>query len=112
GRMTIASGGVTKTLAMSSVTAAGFAVIADGFGGSEFEAASPPTLTGTANASFTEKGSSVTLSPSVTISDTSSTTLVGATVAIAGGTFANDGDVLAATTSGTSITASYNSSTE
>src|SRR6202035_2809044 len=36
----------------------------------------------------------------------------GATVVIAGGTFANDGDVLAATTSGTSITASYNSTNE
>src|SRR6202035_5221210 len=36
----------------------------------------------------------------------------GATVVIAGGTFANDGDVLAATTSGTSITASYNRTNE
>src|SRR5262249_52796238 len=39
-------------------------------------------------------------------------TLARATVAIAGGTFAGDGDALAATTTGTSITASYNAATE
>src|SRR5262249_22748354 len=66
-----------------------------------------PTLTGTANASFTENGAAVTLSPSVTVADPDSQTLAGATVQIAGGTFAGDGDVLAANTAGTSITASY-----
>src|SRR5262249_3375570 len=35
-----------------------------------------------------------------------------ATVRIVGGTFAGDGDVLATSTAGTSITASYNSTTE
>src|SRR5262249_33043256 len=38
--------------------------------------------------------------------------LVGAVVSITGGTFSGDGDVLAANTSGTSITASYDSNNE
>ncbi len=73
---------------------------------------SPPTLAGTTNTSFTEKGASVVLSPSVTVSDPDNLDLAGATVKIAGGTFASDGDVLTATTTGTSITASYNSTSE
>jgi lipopolysaccharide export system protein LptA len=72
----------------------------------------PPTLTGTTNASFTEKGSPVLLSGSATVSDPDSLTLVGATVAITGGTFAGDGDVLGVSTAGTAITASYNAATE
>src|SRR5262249_4180039 len=40
------------------------------------------------------------------------TTLTGATVKVAGGTFAGDGDVLAANTAGTAITASYDAATE
>src|SRR6202021_2211733 len=74
----------------------------------------PPTVTGvTATDAFTEKGSSVTLSPSVTVSDPDNLGGGGgATGKIAGGPFANDGDVLTATTTGTSITASYNSTTE
>src|SRR5206468_3620668 len=67
---------------------------------------------GTANGSFTENGPAVTLSPAVTITDPDSLNLAGATVAITGGTFAGDGDVLAADTTGTSITASYDSATE
>ena len=51
------------------------------------------------------------LSPSVSISDVDSLTLASATVAIVGGTFPSDGDVLAA--SGTaSINVSYNAATE
>ena len=70
-----------------------------------------PTLTGTAaSASFTENGASVVLSPSVTVADPDSLTIASATVQV-NGSFAGDGDVLAAT--GTvSITVSYNSSTE
>src|SRR5205807_6107592 len=71
-----------------------------------------PTLTGTTNAAFTENGASVTLSPSVTVSDPDNLGIVGATVKIVGGTFVGDGDVLAANTTGTSISASYDSSTE
>src|SRR5262249_26331131 len=44
--------------------------------------------------------------------DPDSLDLVGATVSIAGGTFGGDGDVLAADTSGTAITASYDSASE
>src|ERR1051326_5509921 len=72
-----------------------------------------PTLTGTAaSASYTENGASAVLSPSVTVSDVDNLKLASATISITGGSFAGDGDVLAANTAGTSITASYNSSTE
>ena len=55
----------------------------------------------------------VTLDAGLTVSDPDSGgMLAGATVAITAGTFANDDDVLAATTAGTSITASYNSASE
>ena len=73
---------------------------------------SPPTLAGAADATFVETGPPVTLSPSVAAIDPDGTTLASATVAITGGTFAGDGDVLAARTLGTSIIASYHSDTE
>jgi lipopolysaccharide export system protein LptA len=72
----------------------------------------PPTVAGTTNASFTENGAPVTLSPSVTVSDPDSLGIVGGSVHITGGTFAGDGDVLGANVAGTSITASYDSTTE
>ena len=73
----------------------------------------PPTLTGTtATVAFTENAAPVALSPSVTVSDPDSLTLAGASVHITGGTFTGDGDVLAANTSGTLISASYNAATE
>jgi predicted outer membrane repeat protein len=73
----------------------------------------PPTLANVATtAQYTENGGAVTLSSSVTVTDPDNLDLVGATVSIAGGAFANDGEVLTAVTTGTSISASYNSSTE
>jgi lipopolysaccharide export system protein LptA len=73
----------------------------------------PPSLTGVAaSASFTEEHAAATLSGNVTVSDPDDTKLASATVSITGGKFTGDGDVLAAATSGTSITVSYNSSTE
>src|SRR5262249_52863309 len=57
-------------------------------------------------------GTTITLAPSVTVSDPDNLNLASATVSIAGGTFVGDGDVLAANTSGTSITASYARSNE
>ena len=73
----------------------------------------PPALSSVAATdSFTKGGAAVTLSPALTISDTNSTTLASATVSITGGTFNGDDDVLSATTTGTSISASYDSSTE
>src|SRR5262249_37004227 len=72
----------------------------------------PPTLTNVASSvSFTE-GTAVTLSSAVTVSDPDNLNLAGATVKIAGGTFSGDGDVLSTSTTGTGVTASYNSSTE
>ena len=52
------------------------------------------------------------LAPALVPDDPSSTALMGASVAIVGGTFAGDGDTLTADTNGTSITASYNAATE
>src|SRR5262249_14775826 len=71
-----------------------------------------PTLAGVASSIVSSPTSTVTLSPSVTITDADNNKMASATVQITGGTFAGDGDVLAATTTGTSITASYNAATE
>ena len=66
---------------------------------------STPTLSGVAETAAFTAGKPVTLSPAITVSDADNPNLAGATVAIRGGTFRNDGDVLAATTTGTNITA-------
>src|SRR5262245_27586216 len=73
---------------------------------------SGPVLNNLANATYTENGAAVTLSGNLTITDPDSATLDSATISISGGRFAGDGDVLAASVVGTSITASYNPSTE
>jgi lipopolysaccharide export system protein LptA len=72
----------------------------------------PPTLSGLTTAPWTEEGSAATLSPSASVSDPDDLNLSSATVQITGGTFAGDGDVLSANTSGTNVTASYNAATE
>ena len=72
----------------------------------------PPTLSGVATSVSAGLSTLVTLSPSVTVTDPDNLTLASATVAVTGGTFNGDGDVLAANTSGTSISASYNASNE
>jgi autotransporter passenger strand-loop-strand repeat protein len=89
-----------------------FRLTSDGSGGTDVIIHGPALSNIATSASYTEEGGAITLATSGTITDQDSTTLVGATVAITGGTFANDADVLAATTSGTSITASYSSGTE
>ena len=69
-----------------------------------------PVLSNVAStASYTEPNPAVTLSSGTTVSDVDNTTLASATVSITGGFF--PGDVLAATTAGTSITASYDATT-
>jgi len=71
----------------------------------------PPVLGGIpANVSVSRAPS--LLAPSATVGDPDDTTLASATVHITGGTFAGDGDVLSASTNGTSITASYDASSE
>src|SRR5262249_38958814 len=60
----------------------------------------------------TAAGQTITVSPFLGVSDPDSLMLAAATVAITSGTFAGDGDVLAVTTSGTSISASYDAATE
>ena len=70
----------------------------------------PPVLSNVAaSASYTAGGTATTLSSGTTVSDPESANLVSGTVSITSGLLT--GDTLAATTSGTSITASYNAST-
>jgi hypothetical protein len=71
----------------------------------------PPTLSNVSNALFTGTGTAVTLAPTAQITDPDNLDLASATVAITGGTFAGDGDVLAATGTA-SIAVSYTSATE
>src|SRR5262249_37500482 len=85
---------------------------ASGVIGTNVSIDAPPTLSSMApSVSFTP-GQTVTLSPSATVLDPDDPTLASATVAITGGTFAGDGDVLGANVAGTGIAASYNSATE
>jgi autotransporter passenger strand-loop-strand repeat protein len=85
----------------------------DSNGGTDVAIDTRPILGGVASTAVVSAlGQTVTLSPSLSVSDLYNPDLAGATVSISGGTFAGDGDVLAATTSGTSITASYNSTNE
>src|SRR5262249_10639362 len=72
-------------------------------------ASNPP-----AHAGFTENNASVTLAPTLVVTDSNGAgvSITSATVALTGGTFVGDGDVLTADTTGTSITASYDSTTE
>jgi hypothetical protein len=72
----------------------------------------PSVTAGNPNVFFIAGGGPVTLDSALTVSDTNSPTLAGATVEITGGTFAGDDDVLSANTAGTAISASYNSATE
>jgi hypothetical protein len=71
-----------------------------------------PALGGLSNASYTASGAPVALSLGATVTDLGSTTLTSATIQISAGTFAGDGDMLAASTTGTAITASYNTGNE
>src|SRR5262249_11097036 len=71
-----------------------------------------PTLTSVVGVtSYTENAAPITVSPSLSVSDVDNLNLANATVSIVNG-FAGDGDVLADNVSGTSITSSYNSTTE
>jgi autotransporter passenger strand-loop-strand repeat protein len=89
-----------------------FRLTSDGSGGTDVIIHGPALSNIATSGSYVEEGGAITLATSGTVSDQDSSTLIGATVAITSGTFANDADVLAANTSGTSITASYNSGTE
>ena len=77
-----------------------------------FAVNTPPTLSSVAASVAFPGGKPVTLSPNLTVSDPDNRYLASATVTISGGTFNKDGDVLAANTTGTNITASYDSATE
>jgi hypothetical protein len=70
----------------------------------------PPVVTPSGTVpTFSAGGAAADLSGSLTVTDREATSLTGATVSITGNFLA--GDTLAATTAGTSITASYNSAT-
>ena len=69
---------------------------------------SAPTVSGSGNSvTYVSGGTAVTVDPGLTVTDSGSTTLVGATVSISGGAFVGDGDILSATTAGTAITGSF-----
>ena len=69
----------------------------------------PPVVTAGATVSYTEQGTPAVLDSSLTLSDADNTTLASATVSISAGFLA--GDTLVADTTGTSISASYNTAT-
>ena len=69
----------------------------------------PPVVTAGATVGYTEQGTAAVLDPGLTLSDADNATLASATVSISSGFFA--GDTLAADTTGTAITASYNTAT-
>jgi T5SS/PEP-CTERM-associated repeat protein len=69
----------------------------------------PVVTAGNPHVTFAVGDAPVTLDPGVSVTDGESGTLIGATVRIMGGTFANDGDLLSVNTVGTSISAMYDS---
>ncbi len=77
-----------------------------------FGAGGPSLSSVAGNAIFVQGGDAVQLSPSLVVSDPAKTTLTSAAVLVTAGRFTGDGDVLAAVTTGTSITASYSAATE
>ena len=68
-----------------------------------------PVVTAGGAVSYTEQGAAMTLDSGLTVTDIDNTTLSSATVSIAADFLA--GDVLSATTTGTSVTQSYNATT-
>jgi autotransporter passenger strand-loop-strand repeat protein len=76
-------------------------------------AQAPPIFSNVAtSASYSVQAPATAVAPNLALTDAEDIDLSGATVTIGGGGFASDGDVLAAVTSGTAITASYNAATE
>jgi hypothetical protein len=76
-------------------------------------ARTPPAVSAGATLKYRPGDAPMPLDAALTVSDPDSGgTLASATVQITGGAFAGDGDVLAASTAGTNIQASYNSATE
>jgi hypothetical protein len=72
--------------------------------------AAPLALTGGGNTTtYAEGGPAVAVDPTLTVTDSASPTLTSASVALSAG--ATSGDVLAATTAGTAISASYSAGT-
>jgi hypothetical protein len=76
--------------------------------------ASPPVLGNVpSTVAYTAGQQPVAVSPGLTLSDDSTSTILSATVSITNGSFAGDGDVLSASgLAGTVITQSYNAATE
>jgi hypothetical protein len=108
----------------AAVAAANALVTPGGFGGQaaaylsqsqlssllNFVFAQPPMVSaGNAGAvTFVRGGRAVAVAPNLTVTDPDSTTLASAKVAISGGELDSGDEILAATTAGTKITASYN----
>ena len=112
GILTITDGTHTAQIALQGIyTNSLFTVANDGSGHTNVIVEAAPVLNNVAaNGPYTKLGPTVTLSPGLTVSDVDSQTLASAMVSITGGTFYT-GDTLAANTTGTSISASYNAAT-
>jgi T5SS/PEP-CTERM-associated repeat protein len=75
--------------------------------------ASAPILQGAGNSvTYAASGSAVAIEPGLTVLDSESSTLAGATVSVSGGDYPGDGDLISAVTNGTKIFASFNLMTE
>ena len=75
--------------------------------------AAAPILQGAGQTvTYVSLGTAAAVDPGLTISDTESATLLGATISISSGSFPGDGDLLSANTTGTAIIASFNGTTE
>jgi VCBS repeat-containing protein len=91
--------------------------VSDGNGGVTTETLSfainrPPVINAAASVTYHYSNPATTLSSSATVTDPDGDKIASATVQITGGTFTGDDDQLAATTTGTAITAQYNASSE
>ncbi|MFZ2065926.1 MAG: hypothetical protein WAV27_08070 [Xanthobacteraceae bacterium] len=115
GTLSVETGGgaILTVLALAGTYATGdFTVIGDNLNHVLIELGGPAVSVGNSPVVSTSGGVPVTLDSSLSVSDSESTTLTGATVQITSGTFAGDNDHLSANTAGTSISASYNGATE
>jgi hypothetical protein len=115
GTLTVKTGGgsTLATLELSGTySPADFIATNDGQNHVLIEFGGPTVSIGSNPVVSTSGGVPVTLDSSLSVSDSESATLAGATVQITSGTFAGDNDLLSANTAGTSIGASYNSATE
>ena len=113
GQLSVDGHGITSftTNNMVKLTGTAFPEAFDAPMGTTFLVLPTITVSGTATHAV-EQSTPVALASSLSTADVDGGYFVSATVQVTGGAFAGDGDVLAAATAGTSISASYDSATE